>query len=102
MHLAVFGRALRTFRLGVIVQRPIAGFPVIDAAAVKLREHGEHRFACCSDQMRPRREFVGVKRAALPNWAWRIGEQVTAVHAVSQKRALRRQRNDAAGAFEQD
>ena len=45
---------LASLRLGLVVERPVAGFPVVDAAAGELRQHVDHRAAGGGDQKRER------------------------------------------------
>lgn len=84
VHAAVFAGILRTARLGEIVERPVAGFPVVDAAALELREYVEHRLPRRGDQQRPECQLRRRQLAALPHRPRRVDDEVAAVLAIDE------------------
>src|SRR6478609_8098164 len=71
-------------RLGGKIQGPVAGFPIVDASAVKLGQRAQHGLSGGRNQKRPMREFVGRKFAPLPDFARRIDQQIAAIFAAQQ------------------
>src|SRR6476469_2476832 len=66
------------------IQRPVAGFPIVDASAVKLGQRVQHGLSGGSNQEGPMREFGGSKFASLPDCARRIDQQIAAIFAAQQ------------------
>src|SRR6476469_11253086 len=66
------------------IQRPVAGFPIVDTSAVKLGQRLQHGLSGGSNQEGPMREFGGSKFASLPDFARRIDQQIAAIFAAQQ------------------
>src|SRR6478735_1503067 len=78
-------------RFGGKIQGPVAGFPIVDASAVKLGQRVQHGLSGGSNQEGPMREFGGSKFASLPDFARRIDQQIAAIFAAQQSCAFLRQ-----------
>ena len=79
-------------RLGGEIQRPIAGFPIVDASEFKLGQSAQHRLSSSRDQKRPFSQFGRRKFPALPDFTRRIDQQIAAIFATEQSSAFIRQR----------
>ncbi len=64
------------------IERPVAGVPVVHAAALELRQHVEHRASGRRHQKRPLGQFGGVERGPVPDAAWRVNDELPAVAPV--------------------
>src|SRR5438270_10387336 len=82
MHAPVLLSDLRAFGRRGVVQRPVAGLEVIDAAAIELRQHVDHRPADGADQEAPVCKFDGRELALLPDRARQIDDEMAAILAV--------------------
>src|SRR5205085_11553247 len=100
MHSPVLLSGLRAFGRRGVVQRPVAGLEVIDAAAIELRQHIDHRAADRADQEAPVRELDRRELALLPDRARGIDDEMAAILAV-EKYGLRHH-DAAARAFVQN
>ena len=88
VHLAMFARRFWTPWFGFIVQRPIPGFPIIDASAFELGEHVEHRSTSGSDERRPLRQLGRGQFASLPDRSGGIHDEVSTVIPAHSTRFL--------------
>ena len=77
-------------RLGGKVQCPVTGFPVINAAEIKLRQRAQHGLSGGCNQKRPMREFGGREFATFPDFTRRIYQQVAAIFTADQSCAFDR------------
>ena len=75
-------------RLSGKVQRPVAGFPVIDAAKIKLRQRAQHGLSGGRNQKRPICKLGGRKFTSFPDFTRRIYQQVATIFAADQSCAL--------------
>ena len=83
MDASVLRRRLHSARLSGEIQRPVAGFPIIDAAQMKLRQRAQHGLSGGRNQKRPLREFNRRKITALPDVTRRINQQIAAIFATA-------------------
>jgi len=101
MDPAMQWRDLRAGRRRRLVQAPVAGFPVIDAAAVELRQDVDHRPSGRRDEERPEGQLARDELAPLPDFAGRMDDQVAAVGGVDEDEVRRGERDAAARAAQE-
>ena len=98
MNASMLRRGLHPARFCSKIQRPIAGFPVVDAAAFELWQGAQHGLSRGGNQKRPLRKFGGREFTALPDFTRRIDQRVPAILATNQSCAWIGQRELSTGA----
>ena len=80
MHFSKCSRGFRALRFGIVMQRPVARFPIVDASAFELGQHIEHRATGGSDEGRPLQQFAARELTSFPHVPRRIHNEMTTIH----------------------
>ena len=85
MHVAERLRLLPPSRFRVVIERPVPGFPIVDASAGELRQRIDHRAAGGAHEEGELGQLVRSQFASLPDGSRRVHDQVASVLPAHEK-----------------